>query len=110
MNAFDVLGDPVRRRIIEILAEGESTAGHVVEVITTEFGISQAGVSQHLKVLRDSGFATSNPQGSTRLYKLEPGGFSSVDDWLHNIKHFWTKHLDSLEQELTKNPTPLKKD
>lgn len=100
MNAFDVLGDPVRRRIIELLAESEKSAGEVVDVITAEFGISQAGVSQHLKVLRDSGFAVSNPQGSKRLYKLEPGGFNSVDEWLHEVKKFWNKHLDALGEEL----------
>lgn len=108
MNAFDVLGDPVRRRIIEILADGESTAGQVVEIITKEFGITQAAVSQHLKVLRDSGFASSAPQGSKRIYKLESGGFDSVDTWLRDIKQFWNKHLDALGDELTKG-TPSKK-
>lgn len=108
MNAFDVLGDPVRRRIIEILADGESTAGQVVEIITQEFGITQAGVSQHLKVLRDSGFASSAPQGSKRIYKLENGGFNSVDEWLHDIKSFWNKHLDALGEELTKGTSPKK--
>ena len=58
MHAFDVLGDPVRRRILELLREGEHSSGEVVEVIQSEFGITQAAVSQHLKVLRESGFAT----------------------------------------------------
>ncbi len=58
VHAFDVLGDPVRRRILELLAEREHASGEVVEVIAAEFGITQAAVSQHLKVLRDSGFAT----------------------------------------------------
>jgi DNA-binding transcriptional ArsR family regulator len=55
MIAFDVLGDPVRRRILELLAGGEMASGAVVDVIHGEFGISQPAVSQHLKVLRDSG-------------------------------------------------------
>jgi len=58
MHAFDVLGDPVRRRILELLAEEERASGEVVSIIGREFGISQPAVSQHLRVLRDSGFAT----------------------------------------------------
>ena len=67
MHAFDVLGDPVRRRILELLSEREHASGEVVEVIAAEFGISQAGVSQHLKVLRESGFAQVRPEGTRRV-------------------------------------------
>ena len=73
MHAFDVLGDPVRRRILELLAEREHSSGEVVEVIAAEFGISQAGVSQHLKVLRESGFAQVRPEGTRRVYALDTG-------------------------------------
>ncbi len=66
MHAFDVLADPVRRRILELLADGEHASGEVVEVIGREFGISQAGVSQHLKVLRESGFASVRVEGTQR--------------------------------------------
>ena len=68
MHALDVLGDPVRRRILEVLAEGEHAAGEVVTVISHEFGISQPAVSQQLRVLRESGFAryaSPEPAGST---------------------------------------------
>ena len=61
MHAFDVLGDPVRRRILELLADGELTAGAVTGRIQDEFGISQPAVSQHLRVLRENGFATVRP-------------------------------------------------
>jgi biotin operon repressor len=64
MHAFDVLGDPVRRRIIELLASGEHSSGAVVDVIREEFGLSQPGVSQHLRVLREHGFATVRPDGA----------------------------------------------
>ena len=67
MHAFDVLGDPVRRRILELLADGERAAGAVTEVIRAEFGISQPAVSQHLKVLRDNGFAVVRQDGTRRL-------------------------------------------
>ncbi len=58
MHAFDVLGDPVRRRILELLASGEHASGEIVEAVQAEFGITQPAVSQHLKVLRESGFAS----------------------------------------------------
>ena len=63
MHAFDVLGDPVRRRILELLADGEQASGAIGSVVQAEFGISQPAVSQHLKVLRESGFALSGPRG-----------------------------------------------
>ena len=67
MQAFDVLGSPVRRRILELLAERARASGEIVEAIQREFDISQPGVSQHLSVLRDSGFATSRPDGPRRV-------------------------------------------
>ena len=67
MHAFDVLGDPVRRRILELLADGEQSAGAVVGAISAEFGISQPAVSAHLKVLREAGFATVRPAGPGAL-------------------------------------------
>jgi DNA-binding transcriptional ArsR family regulator len=73
VHAFDVLGDPVRRRILELLADGEMTSGAVCAVIQAEFGISQPGVSQHLRVLREAGFATVRPEGARRLYAVDSG-------------------------------------
>ena len=69
MHAFDVLGDPVRRRILELLAEGELTSGAICAIVQHEFGITQPAVSQHLKVLRDSGLrrcGRRGPAGCTR--------------------------------------------
>ena len=71
MHAFDVLGDPVRRRILELLAGGEQSSGNVVEVISEEFGIGQPAVSMQLKVLRESGFATVRADGRRRLYAID---------------------------------------
>jgi DNA-binding transcriptional ArsR family regulator len=102
MHAFDVLGDPVRRRILELLADGERSAGDIAEVVGHEFGISQPGVSQHLKVLRDSGFATVRPQGARRLYAVDSAPFRDVDRWLEHFRAFWTQRLDSLETELAR--------
>jgi DNA-binding transcriptional ArsR family regulator len=100
VHAFDVLGDPVRRRILERLAEGEVTAGAVCELIGKEFGITQPAVSQHLKVLRDNGFATVRPEGARRLYVVNSEPLRDVDEWLGNFRRFWAPHLDALALEL----------
>jgi DNA-binding transcriptional ArsR family regulator len=102
VHAFDVLGDPVRRRILELLAEGEQSAGAVCEVIQEEFGISQPAVSQHLKVLRHNGFATVRPEGTRRLYAVNHEPLQEVDGWLDNFRRFWTPHLHALETELAR--------
>ncbi|MGC5321135.1 ArsR/SmtB family transcription factor [Micromonospora arida] len=102
MHAFDVLGDPVRRRILELLAGGEQTAGAVSAVIREEFGISQPAVSQHLKVLRDNGFATVRPEGTRRLYAVDPRPLREVDGWLEHFRRFWTPPLTALATELAR--------
>jgi DNA-binding transcriptional ArsR family regulator len=102
MHAFDVLADPVRRRILELLAHSEHASGEVVDVIAREFGISQAAVSQHLKVLRDSGFATVRVDGSRRLYAVDAAPMREVDEWLARFRVFWTSKLDALATEVAR--------
>lgn len=102
MHAFDVLGDPVRRRILELLAEGEQAAGAVSEVIRAEFGISNPAVSQHLRVLRESGFVTVRPDGTRRLYTVEAAPLQEVDIWLDRFRQFWSQRLDALATELAR--------
>src|SRR5688500_19743130 len=102
MHAFDVLGDPVRRRILELLAEGELTSGAISGVVQAEFSISQPAVSQHLKVLRDSGFATVRPEGTRRLYAVDAAPFRELDGWLEHFRAFWGQRLDSLDTELAR--------
>jgi DNA-binding transcriptional ArsR family regulator len=102
VHAFDVLGDPVRRRILELLADGEQASGEIATIIQREFGISQPGVSQHLKVLRENGFATVRPDGARRLYAVESGPLQEVDVWLDRFRRFWSQHLDALATELAR--------
>src|ERR1043165_7351167 len=102
MHAFDVLGDPVRRRILELLADGELAAGEISAVVQEEFGISQPGVSQHLKVLRDNGFATVRPDGTRRLYSVDPEPLQQIDVWLDRYRRCWTQRLDALGTELAR--------
>jgi DNA-binding transcriptional ArsR family regulator len=102
VHALDVLGDPVRRRILELLADGEQAAGAVGGVIQDEFGITQPAVSQHLRVLRDSGFATVRADGTRRLYALDPAPLREADVWLDHFRGFWTQRLDALGTELAR--------
>ena len=102
MHAFDVLGDPVRRRILELLADGELSSGEIAQTVRSEFGISQPAVSQHLKVLRDSGFATVRPAGTRRLYAVDAAPLHELEDWIERIRRFWDQRLDSLETELAR--------
>lgn len=102
MHAFDVLGDPVRRRILELLAGGEHTAGQVTEVIRAEFGISQPAVSQQLKVLRENGFATVRAEGTRRIYAVDPSGAADAEEWLSRLRGFWSQRLDALGTELAR--------
>ncbi|MCB7137104.1 ArsR/SmtB family transcription factor [Cellulosimicrobium marinum] len=102
MEAFDVLGDPVRRRILEHLAHGERSAGDVAALVGEEFGISQPAVSQHLRVLRTHGFATVRPDGARRLYALDPAPLGEVEDWAAGLRRFWEQRLDALGTELAR--------
>lgn len=102
MHAFDVLGDPVRRRILELLAERELSSGEVVEVIAGEFGISQPAVSQHLRVLRESGFASVRPQGQRRLYSVDVRPLQQVDRWLERFRCLWEPRLEALATEIAR--------
>jgi DNA-binding transcriptional ArsR family regulator len=100
VNAFEVLGDPVRRRILELLADADLASGQIVEVVGAEFGISQPAVSQHLRVLRESGFATVRPDGARRIYALDLAGADPVDEGLTSLRSFWERRLDALDLEI----------
>ena len=102
MHAFDVLGDAVRRRILELLADGERPAGAVVEVVRDEFGISQPAVSQHLRVLREHGFASVRVDGARRIYALDAGALQDVDAWLDRVRRAWGPPLDALATEVAR--------
>jgi DNA-binding transcriptional ArsR family regulator len=102
VHAFDVLGDPVRRRILELLAGGEMSAGAIGATIQDEFAITQPAVSQHLKVLRDNGFASVRPDGQRRLYAVNGTALREVDEWLDAFRSFWTPHLDALATEVAR--------
>ncbi|MBD2844829.1 winged helix-turn-helix transcriptional regulator [Paenibacillus sp. IB182496] len=102
MHAFDVLGDPVRRRILELLGTGEQRSGALVDVIRGEFGITQAAVSQHLRVLRENGFARVRVDGPRRIYTVDAAPLQEVDAWLSRFRAFWEPALDAIELEIAR--------
>jgi DNA-binding transcriptional ArsR family regulator len=111
VHAFDVLGDPVRRRILELLARGERAAGEISTVVQREFGISQPAVSQHLRVLRDSGFAVVRADGARRLYVVDPTPLREVAEWVERYRQHWNESFDSLASHLARmQRTPTARD
>lgn len=102
MHAFDVLGDPVRRRLLELLSEGELSSGELTATVRAEFGISQPAVSQHLRVLRESGMAHVRAEGTRRLYSVDAESLRAVDRWLEPFRRFWEPKLAALETEIAR--------
>lgn len=102
MGAFDILGDPVRRRIVELLGSGEQASGEIVAVIAREFGISQPAVSQHLRVLRESGFASVRREGARRIYAVEAAPLREVDAWVQHFRNFWEPKFMALGTEIAR--------
>jgi DNA-binding transcriptional ArsR family regulator len=93
---FEALADPTRRRIMELLAAGERSAGD----LAAEFAISRPGVSRHLRVLRESGLVRSRGQGQRRLYSVDPAPLAEVQAWLTRYQQFWAQRLDALDTEV----------
>jgi DNA-binding transcriptional ArsR family regulator len=102
MQTFEALSDPVRRRILELLNDGEQTSGAVTESIRAEFGISQPAVSQHLRVLRDTGLTVVRVDGARRIYTVNRDGLAEVDAWLDRFRASWQQPLDALATELAR--------
>lgn len=96
MQSLAAIADPTRRRIVELLAERDRTAGELVE----KFDMSAPAISQHLKVLRDAGLVVSRAEGQSRIQSLNPAGLDELDEWLHRTRLFWSRRLDALEREL----------
>ena len=110
MHAFDVLGDPVRRRILDLLADGERPAGAVVDVVAAEFGITQPAVSRQLRILREHGFASVRAEGSRRIYALERGGVDAAAAELDRYRRLWRQRLDALHTEVARGTRARRKD
>jgi DNA-binding transcriptional ArsR family regulator len=96
MKSLLAIADPTRRRIVELLAERERTAGELVE----EFDVSAPAISQHLNVLREAGLVITRAEGQSRIQSLNTAGLDEVDAWLEKTRSIWSNRLDALEREL----------
>jgi DNA-binding transcriptional ArsR family regulator len=96
VNALEALADPTRRRIVELLADGERSAGE----IASHFRTARPGVSRHLRVLREHGLVQTRADGQRRLYSLDPAPLAELDAWLARYRGFWTNRLDALDTEI----------
>ena len=104
MDPFTALADPTRRQILELLGDGERAAGE----IAGRFDSSPPAISQHLKVLRETGLVRVRPEGQHRYYRLDADGLGAIDDWLQRVRRFWADRLDALENELEREASKQK--
>jgi DNA-binding transcriptional ArsR family regulator len=98
MEVFEALADPTRRRIVELLAEQERSAGE----LAGHFQVSRPGVSKHLRVLREAGLVTVREDAQKRIYRLEPKALGRAEGWLARHRQFWEQRLDALEAQIEK--------
>lgn len=96
MDPFFALADPTRREIIESLASGERSFGELAD----RFDMSRPAVSQHLKVLRETGLVLARADAQRRIYRLNSAGLAELDEWLGKVRGFWGEHLDKLEKAI----------
>ena len=98
LAVLDVIADPTRRRILDVLRRGECSVSELVEAI----GMHQPGVSRHLRILGDAGFVTMRPDGARRLYSLRPEPFQAVDEWVRTYRRLWEGRLDRFDAALAR--------
>lgn len=97
------MADPVRRRLLEVLSEGERTAGELTLVGRDEFGIGQPAVSNQLRRLREADIVTVQAHGSQRIYRIRPGALDEVSAWVDRYARLWPGRLAALDTELTRD-------
>ncbi|GDY28514.1 ArsR/SmtB family transcription factor [Gandjariella thermophila] len=103
MDVFTAVAEPSRRTLLDLLADGERSAGELVASLPA---LTQPAVSRHLRILREAGLVEVRPDGQRRIYTLRPEGLAELDDWLARYRRYWTRHLDSLERHLADTRTP----
>lgn len=93
---FELLAEPTRRRILDLLRDGERPVGELVDRLS----MSQPAVSKHLRVLRDSGLVDVRVDAQRRVYRLRPEPLKEVDAWIEPYRRLWDRRLDRLERHL----------
>ena len=99
-STLDVLAEPTRRRILDVLLEGPSPVGD----LTARLGLSQPGTSKHLRVLREAGLVDVQRDAQRRVYRLRPEPLADLDAWLAPYRRLWTDAFDALERHLDAQP------
>lgn len=99
---FEVLAEPARRQILELLRQRERPVGELVERLS----LSQPGVSKHLRVLRDAGLVRVRPEGQRRWYGIRAEPLAELDAWLAPYRELWGGRLDALERHLDEQEAP----
>ena len=102
MHALDILGDPVRRRLLEVLSHGPQPAGVLVDLVGGEFAISQPAISRHLRLLRENGFADAEIDGTRRTYHLRADGLDAAATYLDRLRAPLSQRLDALHTEIAR--------
>jgi DNA-binding transcriptional ArsR family regulator len=90
LSLLPLIADPTRLGILEALKAGEAPVGAIV----TRIGISQSGVSRHLRILHQAGVVSVRAHGQQRLYTLRPEPFAVLDDWISSYRALWSARLD----------------
>jgi DNA-binding transcriptional ArsR family regulator len=98
VEAMAALADPVRRELVDLLADGELSAGE----LAGRFPVSRPAISRHLRVLREAGLVTARTEGRRRVYALDPGPLRQIDDWLEPYRDLWAQRLDALDTEIAR--------
>ena len=101
-STFDVLAEPTRRRILDLLIQDERPVGDLVGALA----ISQPGVSKHLRVLRDAGLVEARTEAQRRIYRVRPEPLAEIDAWLAPYRRLWANRLDALERHLDDTEKP----
>lgn len=97
MDSFEAIAEPTRRAVLDLLLEGERTAGDLVAAFPR---LTQPAVSRHLRVLREAGLVSVRAEAQQRIYALEPARLAIVYEWLNQYRLYWSAHLTKLEQHL----------
>jgi DNA-binding transcriptional ArsR family regulator len=95
-TTFDVLAEPTRRRILDLLLDRERSVGDLVKRLK----LSQPGVSKHLRVLRDAGLVSARTEAQRRIYEVQPKPLAEAAEWLEPYRRLWADRLDALERHL----------
>lgn len=97
MDVFEAVAEATRRRVLDLLTDGDRSAGELVAAFPS---LTQPAVSRHLRILRDAGLVSVRTEAQRRIYSLRPRGLAELDAWLERYRRYWADHLDALEQHL----------